>query len=211
MKKPLPKEARRRSNPLDQDYIRQRTQLQSAQASPRKVLSMPTPKVASPPVSPSPKKSRPADPDDSESGKKFDLSLFGEFDLDVAEDYRPLLQSLYDERRAAKIAEDAAIAYRESLDEQITSTLADIGFTRIFMPDGRKIVLANGRSASLLDAKLLVESGVDPDLIKDCTRPGTAYTYIQTPEQSAKDVATIGMLHNARAKRARDPKFQEGA
>jgi hypothetical protein len=35
-----------------------------------------------------------------------------------------------------------------------------------------------GRTAEKLDARLLVEKGVDADLVKECTTPGNVYEYL---------------------------------
>lgn len=86
----------------------------------------------------------------------------------------------------------------EELDKQLKDVNSQIEAAMVVAEvgkvewEGRPVERRNGRSASSIDGKLLASEGVDPDVIKRCTKPGAPYTYIMvgmTEEEKAEAAA----------------------
>lgn len=66
---------------------------------------------------------------------------------------------------------------RKAMGEEIQAMLMAAGEKTVGVA-GLRCTLSKGRSASQLSAQILLESGVDADVIAAATIPGTPYTYI---------------------------------
>ncbi len=123
-----------------------------------------------------------------EGNTAADAFVRSDLDLsDISPAFHDILRDLESRRIAASDAERDAIALRKSIDEDITSLLADLGCTHVHMPDGYVICLQPGASASTLSATRLLELGVPADTIAAATVPGKRFTSVRVRPLTDKE------------------------
>ena len=64
----------------------------------------------------------------------------------------------------------------DDLNKDLQAAMAVADVTKVVW-NGMTASIRNGSSPSKVDKKLLIQRGVDPDLIADCTIPGKGYSY----------------------------------
>ncbi len=104
-----------------------------------------------------------------------------------------ILKSLEDDRREAKDKEEYYAKRRKDTDDQIRSIMGDIGFNKLYMPDGWVMEELQSHSASKLSAQKLLIMGVDADTIARATEAGASYRYVKVRELSKKEKDALGV------------------
>lgn len=94
------------------------------------------------------------------------------------------------ERQRYKEEADAAEELRKATDEVIRSYFPVIGYNRVNLPgaDGSLVLIeSRGRSESKLSSSRLLEHGVTPETIAECTVPGKEYFYLLVRPRTEKE------------------------
>lgn len=93
-------------------------------------------------------------------------------------------------RRELSALVKQAEAELDELNKDLQAAMVVSGVSKVLW-NGMVASIRGGRSAAKIDGKLLVTNGVDADVVKECTVPGTAYSYffLDDPENRTKKEA----------------------